>query len=158
MVYYIRFLKPPKLCIHKDVVKALVTVTTDLGDEFYPGPLILHAIAVTAGWSKDWQSSWQTTKWKSGMRTVWIEVPGIVESPPELLQLVVNTQPSWMANNAILDDIPKVLGARSNILGRGGDWENHQARDRIERRYKTTGGQERTVYEDTGESIARHIW
>lgn len=158
MVYYLRFLKPPKLNIQKGSVRALLTVTTDLGDDFYPGDLILYAIAVAAERKSDWQSAWQIVKWKSGMRTVWIEIKGIGSSPPELLRLNVNTRQTVLADIAQVDRLPDILSARSESFGRGAGWEKVQADDRIERRFKTEAGQERVVYEEIGESVARHIW
>ena len=44
MVHYVRFLKPPRSCSlekSQTLVKALITVTTDLGDDFLPCDLAL---------------------------------------------------------------------------------------------------------------------
>lgn len=158
MVYYLRFLKPPKLDIQKGIVRALLTVTTDLGDAFYSGDLILHAIVVASEGASDWQSPWQTAKWKNGMRTVWVEIRDIQSSPLELLRLLVNTQQTVLADSAQFDRLPDVLSARSELFVRGADWEKIQADYRIERRFRTEAGQERVIYEDIGESVARHIW
>ncbi len=158
MVYYVRFLKPPKLDVSKGTVRALVTVTTDLGDEFYPGHLTLYAVAVTLGEDQHWNSQLQRVDWKYGMRTAWIEVQDMKHCPQELLQLVVTTQPTLVADKILLSDIPEVLSVRSDSFGRGRGWEKRQADSRTERRYMTSNGQGRIIHEEMGESIARHIW
>ena len=158
MVYYLRFLKPPKLDIRNGIVRALLTVTTDLGDDFYPGDLTLYAIVVTSACESDWQSEWQTVKWKSGMRTVWVEIGDIELSPLELLELIVNTQETMLGDNAQFTRLPDVLSARSESFGRGAWWEKIQAEDRIQRRFKTEAGHESLIFEEIGESIARHVW
>lgn len=158
MVFYIRFLKPPRIDIQKGAVRCLVTVTTDLGDDFYSGSLTLYATAVTSQNEQQWQSPWQTVEWKTGMRVVWIEIQNIRNCQAELLHLLVNTQPTLVADDVLFADMPEVLSARSDSFGRESGWDKCQANDRIGRRYRTRSGPERMIYEDTSESIARHIW
>lgn len=158
MVFYVRFLKPPRLDVSKGVVRALVTVTTDLGDDFYPGALTLFARVVTPSCERHWQSRWQRIEWKTGLRTLWIEIRNMEHCPPEPLQLVISTQPTLMADDVFFPNIPEVLSVRSDLFGRGNGWKKPQADNRVERRYRTNGGNERMVWEETGESIARHIW
>ena len=159
MVYYIRLLKPPKLDVVKDTVRALVTITTDLGDDFYSGNLDLHAILATLEADGDyWQSEWRTVQWKAGMRNVWIEFRNLDCYPRRLFQLLVNTKPDLAADNAVITDMPEVLSARSDSFGWEGGREKSQAYNRIQRRYGTDSVQGRTIYENTGESIAQHIW
>ena len=153
MVWYIRFLKSPKLD-PKGHVRALITITTDLGDDFYPVDLTLYAIIVTAQYKGEWMSEWQTVKWKSGMRSLWIEVRDAHASPPVLLRLVVNSGRSREGNSVSLDDMPEILGAWSDTF----DSDKNQAGSIVERRYRTNSGPERVIVEETGESIARHIW
>ena len=156
MVYYIRFLKPPTFDSSKGIVRALVTVTTDLGDDFYPGSLTLFAVAVTS--ASGWQPVWHKVEWKRGMRTVWIEIQGVGSSPLELLRLVVNSRPSLLADDISLESMPDVFSARSSSFGQINGGKMSQADNCIERRYKTGRGGERVIDEEIGESIARHIW
>lgn len=158
MVFYLRFLKPPKLDTQKNIVRALVTITTDLGDGFYTGNLVLHAIAVASECESDWQSAWHMVKWKSGMRSVWVEIGDMKSSPRALLKLVINTQQTLLGDNLQISQMPEVLSARSAPFGRGEGWEKIQAAGQVERRFTTEAGEERAIYEETGESIARHIW
>ena len=153
MVWYIRLLKPPKLD-QKGHVKALITITTDLGDDFYPIDLTVYAIIMTAHSKKVWTSEWQTLKWKSGMRSSSVEFNDAHASHPEPLRLAVNSRRSREANVILKDDMPEVLGVWSDTFDR----KKNQAGNIVERRYRTDSGPERVIMEETGESIARHIW
>ncbi|KAF6234675.1 hypothetical protein HO173_007301 [Letharia columbiana] len=153
MVWYIRFLKSPKLD-QKGHVRALITVTTDLGDDFYPADLTLHAIIVTTEYEEDWMPGWQTVKWKSGMRTLWIDIVNLDAGPSVDLRLVVSSEQSRQGNTLLLENIFEILSVWSDTF----DWEKSQASNVVERRYRTDSGHERAVLEETGESIARHIW
>ena len=153
MVWYIRFLKAPKID-HRSHVRALITVTTDLGDGFYPADLTLHAIITTTGNGEDWLSEWQTVKWKSGMRNLWIDISNVDPDSPVDLRLVVNSKRSSEGNRISAEHIPEILGIWSDVFGK----DKNQAGSMIERRYRIDSGPEQAIMEETGESIARHIW
>lgn len=153
MVHYIRFLKQPKLDIHKCTVRALVTITTDLGDDFYPADIGLYA-AVISDASKESDTEWENILWKRGTRNVWIEIRKSHFNDTKYMRLLVSTQRTLAADTVLLSDLPEILSARSEVFGK----EKPQAGNRIERRYRTNLGNSRAVYEETGESIARHIW
>ena len=153
MVWYIRFLKLPRLD-EKCRVRALITITTDLGDDFYPTDLSLQATIVTTDYEGNWMSDWQTMKWKSGMRALWIDIVNVNAGPPIDLRLVVNSIRSVEGNSVSLDHIPEILGVWSDTF----DSVKKQASNVVERRYRTDSGYEGAVLEETGESIARHIW
>ena len=153
MVHYVRFLKAPKLCSEraKLSVTALVAVTTDLGDDFFHADLPLHATLV----QQDRQnSSWKTLLWKSGMRTLVINFQDLSPSIKlNDLTLVVSSRRSMEADKLALECMPEVLGARSRVV-----MPNLQHTDgKIERRLQT-GTECVYIFEDAGESIARHIW
>jgi hypothetical protein len=153
MVYYIRFLKRPKLDVKTGLTRALVTITTDLGDDFYPGDLTLHAMLVT-DYREEPITEWHTVLWKKGMRSVWIEIGKLRNRESKFRRLLVHTQRTQAADTILIEHIPEVLSARSGTFS----IDRPLAGDKIERRYKTGQGDERSVYEETGESIARHIW
>ena len=153
MVWYIRFLKPPKLD-QKGRVRALITVTTDLGDAFYHADITLHAMIMTAKDENYRSSAWQSVKWKSGMRNLWIDIADANAAPPENLRLIVNFEQSKKGNMILLGEIPEILGVWSDTFSK----ENIQAGSMVERRYRTDSGPERAIMEESGESIARHIW
>lgn len=153
MVWYIRFLKPPKID-QKGHVRALITITTDLGDGFYPTDLTLYAMITTTGNREDWMSEWQTLKWKNGMRTLWVDIVKADADPPVDLRLVVNSKRSTEGNNISVENIPEILGIWSDVFSK----DKNQAGSMIERRYRIDSGPVRVMMEETGESIARHIW
>jgi len=154
MVYYIRFFKTPKL--ENGTIRALITITTDLGDSFYPGNLTIHAL-ITENTTDNlplWKSEWRTVQWKAGNRNVWIEVKGVPSTKERRFQLIVNSKKTKEADNVSLSDLPEIVSARSDHFGR----DTPQAGNLVERRYRTESGYERSLYEESGESIARHIW
>ena len=153
MVHYIRFLKPPKFDIHKCIVRALVTITTDLGDNFYPADIGLYA-AVISDASKESDTEWESILWKRGTRNVWIEIRKSHFNSTRSMRLLVSAQRTLAADTMLLSNLPEILSARSEVFGK----EKPQAGNRIERRYRTNLGNQRAIYEETGESIARHIW
>ena len=153
MVWYIRFLKTPKFH-QKSNVRALITVTTDLGDAFYPRDLTLHAMIVTTESEKDWMSEWQTVNWKIGMRSLWIHIDHLDTGTPVDLRLVVNSEQSKEGSSVSLENIPEILGVWSDTF----DWIEKVATNMIERRYRTHHGKSMAIFEETDESIARHIW
>lgn len=156
-MYYIRCLKSPKYDDATGTLKTLITITTDLGDDFYPDNLVLYATLVKAEHEKGWQAKWQTVEWKSGMRTAWIEFKS-KSFPPGLLQLIVNARPSLSPDIVRPDDLPEVLSARIDVCRPGLSKGDINAGRRIERRYRTYSEYETVIYEESGESIARHIW
>ena len=88
------------------------------------------------------------------MRALWIDALNLNAGPPVDLRLVVNSTKSKEGNSVLIENIPEILGVWSDTF----DWDKDQASNVVERRYRTGSGQERTVLEETGESIARHIW
>ena len=153
MVWYVRFLKTPKID-QKGHVRTLITITTDLGDLFYPADLILHAMITRSEKDANCMSEWQTVQWKSGMRTLWIDIVNIDARSRKKLRLVVNLERNSEGNIISGGRVPEILGAWSGTFDR----EQNQASSIIERRYRTDLGLERVITEETGESIARHIW
>ena len=153
MVHYIRFLKSPRIDIQKCVVRALVTITTDLGDDFYPADLRLYA-AVVSDAPKESDIEWERIQWKRGTRNVWIEIGKTQFKDTKTMRLLVSTQRTLAADTVLLSNLPEVFSVRCEIFGK----DKPQAGDKIERRYRTNPGNKRLIYEETGESIARHVW
>ena len=153
MVWYIRFLKSPKLD-QKGHVRALITITTDLGEGFCPTDLTLCASVIADEKEDDWTSGWQTVKWKRGMRTAGIDIANVYDAPPVPLRLVVSSRQIREGDRVSLEDMPEILGVWSDTF----DHQRSQAGGMIERRYRTDSVPERAILEETGDSIARHIW
>ena len=150
MVWYIRFLKTPKID-WKGCVRALITITTDLGDGFYPADLTLYAVITN---DMGWMSKWQTVNWKGGTRALWIDIVNVDANLPVDLRLVVNSKMSNQGNHVLAENMPELLGVWSDTF----DKKKSQAGGMVERRYRTVSEHEKMIMEETGESIARHIW
>ncbi|KAL9098768.1 MAG: hypothetical protein Q9163_005632 [Psora crenata] len=151
-MHYVRFLKSPKFYVDKaqSSVKALVTVSTDLGDDFLPAEVKLQAVLLRRSVTI---SEWKTFAWKPGMRAIWIEInasPTLLKDTPSLL---VNSRRSTEADDIRTSHLVGVLGASACIAG----FNEASSIGRVERRLRTTSA-EICIYEDMGESIARHIW
>ena len=155
MIYYIRFLKPAKLSTQKNrkaTIKCMITVTTDLGDAFYPGPVELRASIDGAG-----QNYFKASKvfyWQRDMRALKLELSvdyGEVNWPARLnVEAVGKLQPRELK----ADNLPEIVSVRSDDI----DIWSDQGEKRVTERYWGTGGQSLSIWEELGESIARHIW
>ena len=88
------------------------------------------------------------------MRTLWIDIANVDADLPVDLRLVVNREMSVEGNRISVENMPEILGVWSDIFGKS----KSQAGGIIQRRYRTGLTVERVIIEETGESIARHIW
>ena len=152
MVYYIRFLKTPKLDVGKGTARALITITTDLGDCFYPADLPLHITLVP----KVSEYRFPITKifqWKQGMRTLRLETK-FIPNCQSSVKLLVSSWSEEGADDGLFGNVPEILSAWSESFGPNCP----EAGNKIGRHFITKVGSITTVYEETGESIARHIW
>lgn len=159
MVFYIRFLKPPKLSFvnpSHPLVKTLVTITSDLGESIYRGDLPLWVAFVSPDDGKHIILSSKRFHWKGGMRCLWIEI--------EQKQILEVTWPAQMVvaahSKAVVDDlslenVPVVVSAWSDSFDAGGAKGPSQW---VMRKFEPTGGIALCIREESGESIARHVW
>jgi hypothetical protein len=159
---YVRFLKTPRIVEEKDPSKAhlhcLITITSDLGDSFLPYALTLSAELLSST-PKEEIIVWRTVQWKSGMRSLPIVLP------------LSQTRPIWPVRVRVGVDA-KTAKDKFEILHNGDNrgvvsaWSApldptrgiKQADKLVERRFGTSEGDYLCVWEETGESIARHLW
>ena len=167
MVFYIRFLKVPSIAPYTDklhsIVKATVTITTDLGDSFYANRLqLLMHLDSSRNPHLDWKSQYT---WKSGMRALPIEAVVITKNFSGPLRLCVYVQTVFFASGqgvASTMDPPRSL--TTPVVPCWSDTfdisKNPQAAKVVERRFMLDidNACEMHIWEETGESIARHIW
>ncbi|RPA92163.1 hypothetical protein L873DRAFT_1831204 [Choiromyces venosus 120613-1] len=160
---YIRFLKTPRFVYtngkRSGTVLALVTITSDLGESF-----LFQDVALTVKLldSKSWTSlplSVTRYSWKAGMRALKIELDLVIKQTEMFHRTVVL---SVSSEKTTADDLSQsgaasslVLSAYSSPFGLSGGLE---AEGYVERRL--TIGREKAllIWEETRESIARHIW
>lgn len=154
---YIRFLKTPRIEGHD--ISALITITSDLGDSFCDEDLQLAASLRSADDEGELYLR-RSLKWKAGSRS---------------LPIAFNTKGSdidWpvrvhvaLRNAGITDqfekhhhggDLPIAISAWSDVLD-ATEGVNEATRT-VERRFMPLNNRTLKVWEETGESIARHIW
>lgn len=155
MVHYIRFLKLPKV-VNRDgklSVKALVTITTDLGESFFNGRLtVVTSIRST---DLDYVYLQRTYEWDPQRRALDIEVP--LKAKDVVWPVRVHVGP---ANGEAIDSIgseriPAVVSIWSdNFCISGPVLENRY----VKRTFALHDRSLLYIWEESTESIARHIW
>jgi hypothetical protein len=153
MVYYIRFLKTPKVTCsnkHEATVKAVITVTTDLGDDFYPCDLDITVVAFDLWCEKLYQIIYG---WRTGMRALPIgfTLKRKMLVGPVRLELTSGAS----AMNLLSTTMPEIVNARSEEFELS---HASEAGKYIERCFRLSKNSSLHIKEDTGNSIARHIW
>lgn len=155
MVHYIRFLKPPRFTqVTKDprrpVLSTLITITTDLGDAFYPGDVCIYVAMADHATVKPLG----TACWRSGMRCLQVdkEVPRKEMIFP--IRILFTCNESLKVDSLQLGQLPDIVSAWTDDFG-GPDGLNA---DLIIRQFLVPNGQVLNICEENGESIAHHIW
>ena len=158
MVYYIRLLKPPRLFTgkkRKATVKFVVTVTTDLGDGFFPEDIELISSLMDSQHQIKGLDNYATSQWHNGMRSVDVEID--IVNHPDInwpIRVYIHAKGVKQSSKLSPEDIPTIVGATSDDIDLG---NNRKARRRVERLF-CTEGRNLSIWEETGESIARHLW
>lgn len=150
---YIRFLKAPRFS--GNTISALITITSDLGESF------MHRDSVVIGTVryKDGGGAAIARKeftWKAGMRSLKVEIPvraGAARGEPVVLQVSTS-------DSATVDPL---LGSGINIMS---VWSSPFVlkagevgeRELVERRLNIGRKMHLSVWEETKNSIALHIW
>jgi hypothetical protein len=154
---YIRFLKPPKLQGTNAI--ALITITSDLGDSFYPQEALIAATIHSADLMEHFYVR-QCFKWTPNMRSMSIslDLSGCDVNWPARLHITARNTPrsDYCDEYHIVMEQPGIVSAWSDIvdLPRG----ITEASRTVERRLTSLNGRTIGIWEETGESIARHIW
>ena len=159
MVHYIRFLKAPRLqevCGSRAVVKSLITITTDLGDDFFPCDLALKAGFIPNDAARSGLIRCCDILWRAGMRVLWVEVVGEQITPNTKLRVIEagSNARGQLNDTIVLEQMPLVIGCTSSILA----LHDVGASFRSERSLQLQPGKPLWIEEDIGDSIARHVW
>jgi len=155
MVHYIRFLKLPK-GIHRDgkiSVRALVTITTDLGESFFNGRLTLAASI--RGLDIDSVYLQRTYKWEPQKRTLDIEIPLKAKDVVWPVRLHVGRATGKALDSISPERIPAVVSIWSDYFSLSGPISGNHL---VERVFELIDRSLLHVWEESTESIARHIW
>ena len=169
-MHYIRFLKPPRVSTPCNLeacmkVESLITITSDLGESYYPEDVLVWANLHASSTSReDGQRQKRLGfQWRAGMRALHI---GFVfqkycgENEPYRLQITTHegelTDGSQISNEPDQGlQLPDIVSAWSMPL----ILSSYQEVPRmVERRFALSPSHTLHIYEETGDSIARHIW
>ncbi|KAF2456645.1 putative methyltransferase-domain-containing protein [Lineolata rhizophorae] len=158
-MHYIRFLKPPKTNGTK--ISALITIVTDLGESF----LLDNVKLVAAIRSADPGGALQEKKeisWTGGSRSLAISIN---VKKNAALSLAVRLRVGVDGTNKT-DSLGSLRRDKRNGLQIVSAWSDEfciangtsEAAKLVERRFLSSGNRILSIWEETGESIARHIW
>ncbi|KAL4950706.1 putative methyltransferase-domain-containing protein [Aspergillus filifer] len=161
MVYYVRFLKTPRLQKQKAgsvSASALICITTDLGDAFLTQDVNLLVILRPVQHEQNVLCQ-ERLQWHSGKRELPISLgplPGKVAQMPLIMEVTASGSNSALSDS-LLDqrNMPLVVSGWSAPFG---DLQLLVAEKLIERRLRVNQSVELRIWEETGNSIARHIW
>ncbi|TKA27716.1 hypothetical protein B0A50_04817 [Salinomyces thailandicus] len=152
-MHYIRFLKTPKVDVDNSTVslKAVITITTDLGETFHPKPLDL--VATLRSPDEDGEIYLRRRlQWPgNGARSVPI-------------QLDISRQDiEWPACLHVALQGPKIQGFLPPVVDVWSGSMNPVKGEfssgwRVERRFTSLAERTLSLLEDSGDSIARHLW
>jgi len=154
---YIRFLKTPKL--QENSIKTTITITSDLGETFLNEEIDL--VATVQGGDDQCQTYLrQTLRWRPGLRA--LPVTFLITAKtikwPCCVHVAQVQSPGFDAFENCEDafSIPNIVSVWSDVL----DPPNGiTTASRIaERRFKLLNKSVLRMWEETGESIARHLW
>jgi hypothetical protein len=156
MVYYIRFLKTPRLQKQKTgtlSASALICITTDLGDAFLAQDEDLLGTLRLAGNGK------AVCQWQGGKRELPVALGPLPASivQQSLIMEIASRASQAVGTDSLLnqDDIPLVVSGWSAPFGGS---QSVAADKLIERRFSVNQTVQLNIWEETGNSIARHIW
>jgi hypothetical protein len=159
---YIRFLKTPRVVTEKGTGKSqiscLITITSDLGDSFLPYDLELSAELLSSQPSEEIRL-WRAVHWTAGMRSLPITFPLTKTRTSSKLRVRIGTEPK-----STHDTFDKLF--EEETCGVVSAWSSEfnpfapasEAEKLVERRFDILKGPVISIYEETGESIARHLW
>ncbi|KAF2015687.1 hypothetical protein BU24DRAFT_461921 [Aaosphaeria arxii CBS 175.79] len=164
---YLRFLKTPRIVngpkSSEPEISFLITITSDLGDSFLPYDVTLFAELIPESGGPIIAS--KKIVWGPGMRTLPISLPFKKSKVNGAVIVRVGTQPKISRddfNSLLRRETRGIVSAFSAPIDpiKG----TKEARKLVERRIglgdsdTSEGKSEIRIWEETGESIARHLW
>lgn len=163
-MYYIRFLKVPRLVrIGRDqrTLTAKITITTDLGESFLAADVLIEALLTfPSGISMpNTKSKQQTWAGKNGMRSLELRIAVPRKHKGYLEMSVRAVEQKYAAAESFQDTFsPSLPGGIVAVNSMPIDVDIiDTSKALVERRFTTNLGAI-SIWEETGESIARHIW
>ncbi|KAF2645454.1 hypothetical protein P280DRAFT_417219 [Massarina eburnea CBS 473.64] len=163
---YIRFLKTPRIVHEKNSPKThiscLITITSDLGDSFLPQDITLSAELLHVGKHGHQEDVvlWKSVTWTSGMRVLPITLPLSKSHNAWPLRVRIGVAPKSEYDN--FGELVEERGWRGVVSAWSGLVDVTQgvevAENFVKRRFDVGVEGALEIFEETGESIARHLW
>lgn len=150
----VRFLKTPKVHVENGrvLLKAVITVTTDIGETFFPEDLDLIAAVRESG--KDGEVYLRRKiQWRAGARShhVTFDLTRIDMEWPACVHVAVRATTAKAPGF-----LPPIADIWSGLLN--APKGHFDSGSRVERRYHSLSERTVSLLEDSGDSIARHLW
>ena len=156
---YVRFLKTPRIVTDKTIaapqIHCLVTITSDLGDSFFPHDAELVAELLDS--KNERILVWRTVAWAAGMRSLAVTLPLKKSYASTPLRLRIGTEQNLSSDTLAHLSQPDSQGIVSAWSAEFNAHGVKEAAKLVERRFSIAQSVIR-VWEETGESIARHLW
>jgi hypothetical protein len=155
MVHYLRFLRTPQAadisqkCIN---ISAVAAVTTDLGDSFLSQDVTIVARIVDATKGGQMLCS-SEVPWENGSRAAKITLPCNAQLAGRLAQVHLTTRDTISAHAS--REMPAIVDVWSSPFTIKPKLKTEPV---VERRVPLKGKSQARIWEETGDSIARHIW
>ena len=155
MVHYIRFLRVPQCAVSRKKtvdISAVVAVQTDLGDALLNQDVLFVADIVEANSPHGVLHS-QSVLWQPAIRALKLTV----QCPCKYLSrpVRVHVTAKETASALKLLEVPRILDVWSSELYLS---DKQRSEPVVERRVPLPNNTSVRMWEETGESIARHIW
>ncbi|KAL4787371.1 putative methyltransferase-domain-containing protein [Aspergillus varians] len=165
MVFYIRFLKTPRLQRQKTgsiSASALICITTDLGDAFLAQDVDL-LVSIHPAHDEKKILCQERLQWYGSKRELPISLGSLPASISQqcMIMEVTASNPARAGGSAFPDslldqhNIPLVISCWSAVFGGP---QSLVADQLVERRFQLNQSVKLSIWEETGNSIARHIW
>ncbi|KAL3465541.1 putative methyltransferase-domain-containing protein [Aspergillus heterothallicus] len=160
MVFYIRFLKTPRLQKQKTgtlAASALICITTDLGDAFLAQDEdLVGTLRLASNGKAVCQGQLQ---WRGGKRELSVALGPLPASivRQSMIMEITSRVSQRISSDSLLNqhDIPLVISGWSAPFGGP---QSEIADKLVERRLSVNQTVKLSIWEETGNSIARHIW
>lgn len=165
IMYYIRLLKAPRCSLgtgnRSGSVSALITITSDLGDNFFPQDVTITAGLLQKDGTSECRLASREYQWKLGMRALKIDLSfvSLKTTLGRAAFLVVSgvkgaTPPADDISQPTSHDLGFIsVYSHSFTLIHGKEAERF-----VQRRLLIGQNKILKIWEETGESIARHVW
>lgn len=156
MVFYIRFLKPPIATVPPNGgpshVKTVLTITTDLGDTFYNSRAVLQVRLASYSLGPRKVICEKSVTWLPGNRALSVDLK---ISPEHRILDVSISCPSLGEHEIATEQMPELLSATSDAFPLVRQCDTQRM---TRRAFPFSDLPDLDIWEETGESIARHIW